>query len=181
MESTRDITERKLWEQRQQLLLGELAHRVKNTLSVVQSIAHQTLRSSASADDFIERFGGRLLALGTAHSLLVQSDWHGADLGALARIQLEPYISDNPDRLRIEGEPVLLPADLATPFSLVLHELATNTSKYGWLARPQQRDRHCFMEHEVTERPLHPDGYLAREGRPRGEGAWENWIRKHAD
>jgi two-component system CheB/CheR fusion protein len=116
------------------LLLGELAHRVKNTLSVVQSIAHQTLRSSASADDFIERFGGRLLALGTAHSLLVQSDWHGADLGALARIQLEPYISDNPDRLRIEGEPVLLPADLATPFGLVLHELATNASKYGSLA-----------------------------------------------
>jgi two-component system CheB/CheR fusion protein len=134
MESTRDITDRRIWEQRQQLLLGELAHRVKNTLSVVQSIAHQTLRSSSSPDDFIERFGGRLLALGTAHSLLVQADWQGADLAALARSQLEPYISENPDRVRIEGEPVLLPADLATPFGLVLHELATNASKYGSLA-----------------------------------------------
>src|SRR5262252_6391213 len=135
MESTRDITDRKLWEQRQTLLLGELAHRVKNTLSVVQSIAHQTLRSSSSADDFMEHFGGRLLALDTAHSLLVQSDWQGAELGALARRQLEPYISDNPDRLRIEGETVVLPADLATPFGLVLHELATNAAKYGSLTK----------------------------------------------
>src|SRR5262249_57942175 len=133
MESTRDITERKLWEKRQKLLLGELTHRVKNTLSVVQSIAHQTLRSSSSAENFMEHFGGRLLALDTAHSLLVESDWQGADLAALARRQLEPYISDNPDRLRIQGETVLLPADLATPFGLVLHELATNAAKYGSL------------------------------------------------
>ncbi|HMF25597.1 MAG TPA: chemotaxis protein CheB [Pseudolabrys sp.] len=135
MESTRDITERKLWEKRQKLLLGELTHRVKNTLSVVQSIAHQTLRSSSSAENFIEHFGGRLLALDTAHSLLVQSDWQGAELAALARRQLEPYISDNPDRLRIEGETVVLPADLATPFGLVLHELATNAAKYGSLTK----------------------------------------------
>src|SRR5262249_42577245 len=133
MESTRDITDRKLWEQRQTLLLGELAHRVKNTLSVVQSIAHQTLRSSPSAEDFIEHFGGRLLALDTAHSLLIQSDWKGADLAALAQRQLEPYTSDNPGRLRIEGETVVLSADLATPFGLVLHELTTNAAKYGSL------------------------------------------------
>jgi two-component system CheB/CheR fusion protein len=71
--------------------------------------------------------------LDTAHSLLVQSDWQGADLAALARRQLEPYVSDNPDRLRIEGETVVLSADLATPFGLVLHELATNAAKYGSL------------------------------------------------
>jgi two-component system CheB/CheR fusion protein len=113
---TRDVTERKLWEQRQQLLLGEFSHRVKNTLAVVQAIAHQTLRGSASAEDFVERFDGRLVALAGAHSLLIKSDWRGADLAALARNQLEPYTSANPDRLRLEGEPVLLPADIATPF-----------------------------------------------------------------
>jgi two-component system CheB/CheR fusion protein len=133
LESTRDITVRKTLEQRQQLLLNELAHRVKNTLSVVQSIAHQTLRTTTSVKDFVDRFSGRLSALSTAHSLLVQSDWKGADLGALARVQLEPYISENPDRLRIEGEPVSLAPDLATPFGLVLHELATNAAKYGSL------------------------------------------------
>src|SRR5262249_8238964 len=86
--------------------------------------------------DFIERFDGRLSALARAHSLLVKSEWKGADLGELARIQLEPYTSAKPDRLRVAGEPLSLPADLATPFSLVLHELATNAAKYGSLSRP---------------------------------------------
>jgi two-component system CheB/CheR fusion protein len=134
LESTRDVTERKEWERRQRLLLGELTHRVKNTLAVVQSIAQQTLRTAPSNADFVERFSGRLAALARAHGLLVQSDWHGADLKALAHAQLEPYVSEQPDRLLIEGEPVLLQAELATPFGLVLHELATNAAKHGSLS-----------------------------------------------
>jgi two-component system CheB/CheR fusion protein len=134
LESTRDIGERKRWEERQQLLLRELTHRVKNTLAVVQSIANQTLRGADSSQEFVQRFSGRLAALATAHNLLVQSDWAGADLGALARSQLEPYVSSNSDRLRIDGEPVVLSADLATPFGLVLHELAANAAKYGSLS-----------------------------------------------
>jgi two-component system, chemotaxis family, CheB/CheR fusion protein len=136
LESTRDVTERRQWEQRQQLLLGELAHRVRNTLAVVQAIAHQSLRTSASSKDFVERFDGRLSALASAHGLLVSSNWLGADLATLAETQLEPYRSDNPARVRIGGEPVMLPADLATPFGLILHELATNAAKHGALSRP---------------------------------------------
>jgi two-component system CheB/CheR fusion protein len=136
LESTHDITDRKLWERRQRLLLGELTHRVKNTLAIVQSIAHQTLRFAQTPEEFNERFTGRLAALATAHGLLVQSDWKGADLAALARDQLAPYLSDEPDRLVIDGPAILLPADLATPFGLVLHELATNAVKYGALSRP---------------------------------------------
>jgi two-component system CheB/CheR fusion protein len=136
LESTHDISERKLWEQRQQLLLGELTHRVKNTLTVVQAIAHQTRRSSRSSEEFAERFDGRLAALASAHSLLVDSNWKGADLAALARNQLEPYTSEIADRLQLEGESISLPADLATPFGLILHELATNAAKHGSLSRP---------------------------------------------
>lgn len=131
LESTRDVTERKAWEEQQKLLLGELTHRVKNTLAVVQSIAHQTRRFSKSYDDFTDRLDGRLSALAEAHSLLVDSDWKGADLGTLARRQLDPYVSGNPGRAKIAAEPVILPADLATPFGLVFHELATNAAKYG--------------------------------------------------
>jgi two-component system CheB/CheR fusion protein len=134
-ESTRDVTERKQWEARQKLLLGELTHRVKNTLAVIQAIARQTLRSSTSNEDFIEHFDGRLAALSRAHGLLVESDWRGANLAALARMELELYANEKPDRLRIEGPPVILPADLATPVGLVLHELATNSAKYGSLSR----------------------------------------------
>lgn len=55
----------------------------------------------------------------------------------LAQHQLQPYIDENPNRIRIEGEAVPLPPDLATPFGLVLHELATNAAKYGSLSRPR--------------------------------------------
>jgi two-component system CheB/CheR fusion protein len=131
LESTRDISERKAWDEQQKLLLGELTHRVKNTLAVVQSIAHQTQRFSKSNEEFTERLDGRLSALAAAHSQLVDSDWRGADLARLARRQFEPYVSKNPERAKITGEPVFLPADLATPFALVFHELATNAAKYG--------------------------------------------------
>jgi two-component system, chemotaxis family, CheB/CheR fusion protein len=135
LESTRDVTERKAWETQQRLLLRELTHRVKNTLTVVQSIAHQTRRFSKSYEEFTDRLDGRLAALAAAHSLLVDSDWRGADLAMLAHKQFEPYVGGNPDRVRITGEPVFLPADLATPFGLVFHELATNAAKYGSFSR----------------------------------------------
>jgi two-component system CheB/CheR fusion protein len=139
LESTRDVTQRRALQERQQLLLGELTHRVKNTLAVVQAIAHQTELTSPSPAEFVARFSGRLAALANAHSLLVQSDWQGADLAALTRVQLQAYSSDAGKRLQIEGPAILLPADLATPFGLVLHELATNAAKYGALARPAGR------------------------------------------
>jgi two-component system, chemotaxis family, CheB/CheR fusion protein len=135
LESIHDVTEHKAWEHQQRLLLGELMHRVKNTLTVVQAIAHQTQRHSTSRDDFIARFDGRLSALAGSHSLLVDSGWRGADLESLARKQLEPYTADSPERINVAGEPIALPPDLATPFSLVLHELATNAAKHGSLSR----------------------------------------------
>src|SRR5262249_55508964 len=76
-----------------------------------------------------------LSALANAHNILIDSDWKGADLGALARTQLEPFVMNEPDRLQIEGEPISLPANLATPFGLTLHELATNAAKHGSLSR----------------------------------------------
>jgi two-component system CheB/CheR fusion protein len=134
LESTRDVTASRVSERRLRLMLSELTHRVRNTLAVVQAIARQALRGSQSREDFVKRFEGRVSALASAHSLLVDSDWKGADLADLARQQLAPYIADNPDRLRIDGEPILLPPDFATPFGLALHELATNAAKYGSLS-----------------------------------------------
>jgi two-component system CheB/CheR fusion protein len=136
LESTRDVSDRKRWEQRQHLLLGELTHRVKNTLAVVQAIARQTLRNSDSGAEFVRGFDGRLAALASAHDLLFASNWQGADLATLAHQQLDHYVSESPGRLRIDGEALLLPADVATPFGLVLHELATNAAKHGSLSRP---------------------------------------------
>jgi two-component system, chemotaxis family, CheB/CheR fusion protein len=135
LESTRDVTERREWEERQKLLLGELTHRVRNTLTVVQAIASQTLRGQVNKD-LLDRFSGRLSALASAHNLLVDSEWKGAEIGALAHSQLDAYISDQAHRFDISGEPITLPPDLATPLGLILHELATNAAKHGSLSRP---------------------------------------------
>jgi two-component system CheB/CheR fusion protein len=136
-----DISERHKVEQalregeaRQRLLLSELTHRVRNILAVIQAIARHTLSADQQNKALIDRFEGRLSALANTHTLLVQSDWTGADLAELARQELAAYKPQRPDRLRIEGEPVLLSADMATPFGLVLHELATNAAKHGALS-----------------------------------------------
>jgi two-component system, chemotaxis family, CheB/CheR fusion protein len=134
LESARDVTQAKAWEKRQRLLLGELTHRVKNTLAVVQSMAHQTWRTSKSREDFIQRLDGRIAALASAHMLLVDSEWKGADLRALISSQLAPYTVESPGRIHLNGGPVALSAEASTPFGLVLHELATNAAKYGALS-----------------------------------------------
>jgi two-component system CheB/CheR fusion protein len=134
LESTRDITGRKRWEEQQKLLLGELSHRVRNTLAVVQSMARQTLRNTNSSADFVERFEGRLESLALAHNILVASDWQGAELSALIDSQLQVHTSNASTRIRVDGKPLTLPAVLATPFGLILHELATNATKYGSLS-----------------------------------------------
>jgi two-component system CheB/CheR fusion protein len=134
LESTHDVTDQRLWDRHQQMLLGEMTHRVTNTLAVVQAIAHQTMRANPDPDDFVARFDSRLAALGSAHSLLSQSNWKGVDLATLARLLLGPYTSESAPRYRLEGEPVVLPVDLAPSFGLILHELATNAVKYGSLS-----------------------------------------------
>lgn len=131
LESTRDITDQKKWEQRRQLLLSELSHRVNNTLAVVQSMARQTLRTAGNDREFVDLFEGRLQALSRAHNLLVEACWEGTEFEDLVRDQLAAYLADDPRRLRLHGESIIIPPDLATPFGLVLHELATNAAKYG--------------------------------------------------
>jgi two-component system, chemotaxis family, CheB/CheR fusion protein len=86
-------------------------------------------------EEFVARFDGRLAALGRAHDLLSQSSWESADLAELIRKLLTPFVPEDTDRYRIEGAPIALPVDLVTSFGLVLHELATNATKYGALSR----------------------------------------------
>ena len=136
LQSIRDITDRKAWEERQRMFQRELGHRLKNTLAVARAIAHQTMRSHSTPAEFVPRFEGRLEALASAHSLLSDSNWEGADLAELVRKLVTPYTLESSLGYRMEGEPFVLPIDLATPFGLVLHELVTNAVKYGSLSRP---------------------------------------------
>jgi two-component system CheB/CheR fusion protein len=129
------LADKQIWEERRQLLLQELTHRVKNTLAIVQAIAHQTARQNQSPKQFVDRFNSRLAALAIAHNLLVQSNWAGAELEALVQQQLAPHTADDRSRIRIKGDSVVLASTLAVPFGLVLHELATNAAKHGSLTK----------------------------------------------
>ena len=123
-------------EARLRLLLSELSHRVKNTLAVVQSMARQSFRGDVSREEGLEIFSDRLRALAEAHNILVSSDWRGAGFRELAAGQLSPYAKADGKSVILEGPAVSLPPDIATPFALVLHELATNAMKYGALSSP---------------------------------------------
>jgi PAS domain S-box-containing protein len=130
----RDITARKQADARQSLLLGELAHRVKNTLAVVQSIAAQT-RRFAVPEQFYDKFAGRLAALGTAHDMLTRSEWEGAALADIVAFGIRPYDGlGSVQRWTIEGPAIWLAPNEAVTLSLAFHELATNAAKYGALS-----------------------------------------------
>jgi two-component sensor histidine kinase len=130
-----DITELREAEERQKLLLAELNHRVKNTLTAVQSLAGQTLRSAESLETFGEKFGARLLALSRSHTLLARAAWPGAALGVVVAETLAPYRSPRDEtRIALAGPAVRLGPTAAVALGMAFHELSTNAARHGALA-----------------------------------------------
>ena len=130
-----DITDRKRAEEVRSLLVGELNHRIKNTLANVQAIARQGMRRSRDLAEFEKSFVGRLQALSRAHSILSDSTWASAPLDQLIDDQIRVGTLDG-DRLRRHGPAVELTPDTMLRMALTLHELATNAAKYGALSEP---------------------------------------------
>ena len=135
----RDIRAEKAAEQRQELLINELNHRVKNTLATVQAIATQTLRSSATDREARDAFEARLLALSKVHNVLTRENWGAVSLAEIADEVLAPHSGEEAARFRIGGPPVRLDPRMALPIAMGLHELATNAIKYGALSEPNGR------------------------------------------
>ena len=127
-----EITERKEAENQLRLLLRELTHRSKNLLAVIQAIARQTAARTKTIDDFLDRFGARLVAIGCSQDLLVADNWHGASLRTLVEQQLNMDRSGS--QIVIDGEDVMLKPEAVQNLGLALHELATNAQKYGALS-----------------------------------------------
>ncbi|MGA9869475.1 MAG: PAS domain-containing protein, partial [Acetobacteraceae bacterium] len=129
-----DITERRGRVAHQEMLMGELSHRIKNTLATVQAISAQALRSSTSMDDFKRAFEGRLNALAEAHNLLVEKNWVGTEIGHIVERTLEPYRTKNADRIATHGSRLTMRPQKGIALAMILHELATNAAKYGALS-----------------------------------------------
>jgi two-component sensor histidine kinase len=120
-----DYLERKQAERTHQTIMRELEHRSNNLLAVIQSIAQRSLGGEAK-----EAFEARLHALARVNRALLRSNWSGVDLDQLVHSELEPFSK----RATIAGASIMLPAQMAQNLTLVLHELATNSAKYGALS-----------------------------------------------
>ena len=132
-----DISERKADEDRQVLLAREVDHRAKNALALVQALVRLT--RAQTMEEFVRAVEGRILSLSRVHSILSQSRWEGADLASLLRDELAPFDLGNLARIATQGPDVLLDSATAQTLALALHELTTNTAKYGALSLPSGR------------------------------------------
>lgn len=148
----RDRTQERDQADRQRLLMHELGHRMKNTLSVVQSIATQSLRNATSLDDASEKLQARIAAYSKAHDILLQKNWVSATLGNIVEAARVNIGMEGSGRIQVEGPDVELGPQAALSFSLVLHELLTNACKYGALSNEEGMIHLSWtIEHRRTE------------------------------
>ncbi|WP_114945529.1 PAS domain-containing protein [Microvirga calopogonii] len=129
-----DITHYKEAENRQNLLIRELHHRVKNTLATVQAIVGSTARTASSIDEFYQGFVGRIVSLARTHNLLTEDLWQKAALEELLQTELGPYEDEARNRITMIGPPLELPSEAAVPIGMAIHELTTNAAKHGALS-----------------------------------------------
>ncbi len=132
-----DVTERRQQTDKQEVLIGELGHRIKNILSIAQSLARQTRAKDRTAEEYRGDLLGRLNALGEALKVTTAED--KAELPALVHKVLEPYVGDGGPVMLEKGPVVSLTAGQAMGLGMMLHELATNAVKYGALSVPDGR------------------------------------------
>jgi PAS domain S-box-containing protein len=153
------VFERRRRQDREALLVDELNHRVKNLLMVVQSVARQTFRRNPSPEAALDAFLGRLAALAQAHDLLLASDLREVGLRDVVEGAIKGSGSAL-DRFRIAGKNSPVPGSYATPIVLAIHELCTNSVKYGSLSTPdgvvqltwgrsEERDEFVFEWREI--------------------------------
>jgi PAS domain S-box-containing protein len=130
---SRDITDRKEAEARQTLLVHELQHRAKNILAVMQSIISSTLKGSRDIERAHDVVLGRLHALARAQEFVASGPSGGAPIREIIEAELSPFSS----RIVINGPVVVAGSSFAQMFAIVIHELATNATKYGSLSAPE--------------------------------------------
>jgi two-component sensor histidine kinase len=138
LDAQKHLEERQQYEEELKLLNRELAHRMKNTLAMVQSIISQSLRGATSIPEAAATIGARIQTLAKAQDVLTGMSVTAAEISAIAKMAVAPHI-DGEDRIAISGPHVYLSAQQALGLSLAIHELATNATKYGALSRPEGR------------------------------------------
>jgi PAS domain S-box-containing protein len=159
--TVQDITERKEREEKELLLMGEISHRAKNMLSVVDAIARQT--ATRSLEDFVECFSDRIQALSANQDLLIRNDWKGIEITDLVRAQIAHFADLIDSRIAMQGLKLRLNPASAQAIGLALHELATNAGKYGALSVERGR---VDIGWGITDGGTFTMNWIEREGPP---------------
>ncbi|WP_114390807.1 HWE histidine kinase domain-containing protein [Notoacmeibacter marinus] len=149
-----DVTDRQLADEKRRQLLRELNHRVRNTLAMLQSLAGQTMRRSASAEEFNAAFSGRLQALSNAHHLLTEQDWDAVEVHELLRQQMDPLLGEKRHRVAISGNSATIGAEESVGLALIVHELTTNALRHGALA---DGEGSVAVQTDIVRRPDHEE------------------------
>ncbi|NDW06156.1 HWE histidine kinase domain-containing protein [Jiella pacifica] len=120
--------------QRQELLIAELNHRVRNILSLMRALVVQSRTSAKSVDDFSAIIGGRIQALARAHDQITDDKYQAQSLRSIIQTEIEAYVGHKVTRVHLNGPPVLVEAKTFSTLALVFHEMVTNSAKYGALS-----------------------------------------------
>lgn len=135
--SLTDIHESVLAREARELLLGELRHRMKNLMTIIEALAKASRRGKDPAvEEYLKRFLGRLHALGVAADMVLAGGRSYIDMGAMVRETMAPFVGEDRHRVRIDGPDLRLSETTGGALALAVHELATNAIKYGALSVP---------------------------------------------
>ncbi|CCD87071.1 putative bacteriophytochrome [Bradyrhizobium sp. ORS 285] len=126
--------ERRGAQERQELMIAELNHRVRNILSLVRGLVAQSKDTATSVEEFVSVLGGRIQALARAHDQITNLNWAPVALRHLLESEAGAYLGSRAGRVRMEGPDVALDPKAFATLALVVHEMMTNSAKYGALA-----------------------------------------------
>lgn len=147
-----DAKEREAADKLQKLIMGELHHRIKNTLATVSAIASQSFRTATSVEHGQKAMEGRLVALGRAHDLLMQVSWSNASLTHTLSGATEPFDSQGARRFHFNGPDIRITSGAVIALAMTLNELCTNTTKFGALSVPGGRVEVSWTMDEEKQR-----------------------------
>jgi PAS domain S-box-containing protein len=147
---------------RHELLTHEIQHRTKNLFAVVQAVVARSFAGKQTVKEAEAAVIDRLRSLAQTHAMLIDKEWHGADLAEVVRTEMSPY----GDRVQVEGPDLMLTAKAAQNFALALHELATNAAKYGALSSRTGRVHISWSTSKQNGGPLFAFRWQERGGPP---------------
>lgn len=128
------VEERKRGQQRQELLIAELNHRVRNILNLIRGVITQSKDAAHTVESFTGVVGGRIQALARAHDLITADQWGPASFQALVNAEAGAYLGGKAERVLMDGPDALIAPEAFTTIALVMHEMVTNSAKYGALS-----------------------------------------------